>query len=483
MGDFQRVLVVDLDGTLIHTDLLVESALQACKQKFTNALSLPGWLREGKAELKRQLAERADLDMATLPWNEPLLDWLREQSAAGRYLVLATASDMRYAEQVKNHLGFFDEVLASQNGLNLSAENKRLALVARYGEGGYDYAGNAPDDLAVWRSANQAIVVNAPAGLQQKIQIPVARVFPAPGGVPWVAWGKALRLHQWLKNVLLFLPLLAAHRFDLQSWLPALLGFVAFGLCASSVYLLNDLLDLPSDRQHPRKKLRPFAAGRIPALHGILLAPCLLVAALLLAYVLAPPFACVMLGYYGLTLAYSFRFKRVAILDVMVLSGLYIIRILAGAVLVQISLSFWLLSFALFFFVSLAFLKRYIELVHLRESRGKNAKGRGYSVSDAPMIASQGTAAGYTSVTVLAFYINSKEVAALYNEPQWLWGICVLLLYWLNRSWLLAHRAKLHDDPVIYAVTDRSSRVILLLVSGLLAAASVNLYKYFSGNL
>lgn len=473
MSDSPRVLVVDLDGTLIHTDLLVESALQACKQKFTDAFALIGWLRKGKAELKRQLAERAEIDMATLPWNVPLLDWLREQSAAGRYLVLATASDMRYAEQVKNHLGFIDEVLATRDGHNLSAENKRLALVERYGEGGFDYAGNAADDLAVWRSANHAIIVNAPAGLQERIRVPVAKVFPAQGA-RLMAWSKALRLHQWLKNVLLFVPLLSAHRFDAQSWLPALFGFVAFGLCASSVYLLNDLLDLPSDRQHPRKKRRPFAAGRIPALQGILLAPCLLVAALLLAFVLAPQFAYVMLGYYCLTLAYSFSFKRIAILDVMILSGLYIIRIVAGAVLVQISLSFWLLSFALFFFVSLAFLKRYIELVHLMERRGESAKGRGYTVGDASMIASQGSAAGYTSVMVLAFYINSKEVMALYSEPQWLWGICVLLLYWLNRSWLLAHRGDLHDDPVVYAVMDRGSRVILLMVFGLLAVASTS---------
>lgn len=473
MSDLPRVLVVDLDGTLIHTDLLVESALQACKQKLTNAFALIGWLRIGKAELKSQLAERVEIDMATLPWNMPLLDWLREQSAAGRYLVLATASDMRYAEQVKNHLGFIDDVLASRDGHNLSAENKRLALVERYGEGGYDYAGNSADDLAVWRSANQAIVVNASPGLQQSIRIPVARVFPAQGARLF-AWGKALRLHQWLKNVLLFLPLLAAHRFDIQSWLPAMLGFVAFGLCASSVYVLNDLLDLPSDRQHLRKRRRPFASGRISALQGIVVAPCLLFAALLFAYALAPSFACVMLGYYCLTLAYSVSFKRVAILDVVVLSGLYIIRIVAGAVLVQISLSFWLLSFALFFFVSLAFLKRYIELVQLMEKGGENAKGRGYNVTDAPMIASQGSAAGYTSVMVLAFYINSKDVMALYSGPQWLWGICVLLLYWLNRSWLLAHRDELHDDPVVYALMDRGSQVILLMVFGLLAVASMS---------
>lgn len=471
MNDSSRVLVVDLDGTLIHTDLLVESALIACKQELKNGVALLGWLRKGKAELKHQLAQRADIDLSTLPWNTALLDWLHEQRAAGRCLILATASDIRYAEQVKEHLGIFDDVIASKDGINLSAENKRLALVERFGEGGYDYAGDSTDDLAVWGSANQAIVVNATARLRKKIQIPVAKVFAAPGS-QLKAWVKALRLHQWLKNFLLFLPLLAAHRFDLDSWLFAAFGFVAFGLCASSVYLLNDLLDLPSDRQHPRKRWRPFAAGRLPAVHGLVASAALLLVAVLMAFAIDLSFALVMLGYYAMTLAYSIRFKRIVIFDVMTLSGLYIIRIIAGAVLVHVNLSFWLLSFALFLFLSLAFLKRYIELVQLSEKSDEKVNGRGYGIGDASMIASQGSAAGFTSVLVLAFYINSKEVIALYHDPQWLWGICILLLYWLNRSWLLAHRGELHDDPVVYAVMDYGSRVILFLVFGLTIMAS-----------
>ncbi len=467
----QRPLVVDLDGTLIHTDLLVESALLACRQRLGTLFALPGWLSQGKAVLKRELASRAEVEIASLPFNAPFLAWLREQHAAGRTLVLATASDMHYARQVQDHLGCFDSVLASENGHNLSAENKRAALVARYGEGGYDYAGNASDDLAVWRSARQAIVVNAAAGLQAQIGIPVSEVFPAAGR-RLQAWGKALRLHQWLKNVLLFLPLLAAHRFEPAAWLPAVLGFFAFGLCASSVYLLNDLLDLTADRHHPRKRLRPFASGRLPALHGALVAPCLLVLALGMAFALSPPFAMVLLGYYTLTLAYSFQLKRIAMLDVMTLAGLYTVRIVAGAALTGITPSFWLLSFALFFFLCLAFLKRYTELVGLRERKGHKAKGRGYAADDASLIATQGSAAGYIAVLVLAFYINSQEVWALYHEPRWLWGICVLLLYWLNRSWWLAHRGQLHDDPVIYAVMDRGSRIILVLVLCLLAIAS-----------
>ncbi|MES2297865.1 MAG: UbiA family prenyltransferase [Pseudomonadota bacterium] len=475
MASPQTPLVVDLDGTLIHTDLLVESALTACKDNLGTLFAVPGWLGRGKAELKRELAARAELDIATLPWNLPLLEWLRAERAGGRTLVLATASDLRYAQQVQAHLGCFDEVFASCDGRNLAAAHKRAALVERFGEGGYDYAGNAHDDLEVWRSARQAVVVNAPSGLQAQIGIPVAKVFARPAG-PARAWGRALRLHQWLKNALLFLPLLAAHRFDAASWLAGALGFLAFSLCASSVYLLNDLLDLTADRHHPRKRLRPFAAGRLPALHGALLAPLLLLAALGIAFTLSRPFGAVLIAYYGLTLAYSFYLKRIAMLDVMTLAGLYTIRIVAGAALTTIVPSFWLLSFALFFFLCLAFLKRYTELVGLHTAKGGDSKGRGYAAIDAPIVAAQGAAAGYTSVLVLAFYINSAEVTVLYREPRWLWGICVLLLYWLNRSWWLAHRGRLHDDPVIYAVMDGGSRLILLAVLALLAIASLHLW-------
>jgi 4-hydroxybenzoate polyprenyltransferase/phosphoserine phosphatase len=471
MEDTQRPLVVDLDGTLIYSDLLVESALLAVKEHPGIAFSMFSWLKQGKATLKQQLAERAHIDVANLPWNAPFLAWLKEQHQSGRRLVLATASDSHYAKQVNSHIGLFESVLASENGHNLSSENKRAALVARFGERGYDYAGNGKADLAVWGSAHEAIVVNASAGLEKKIDIPIAKTFPQLGGQTR-AWMHALRLHQWLKNVLLFLPLLAAHQFNPALWGQAILGYLCFGICASSVYLLNDLVDLTSDRHHPRKRLRAFAAGKLHPLQGIIVAPILLLVGVGTAAVLSPPFAAVLLMYYGLTLAYSFGLKRVAMLDVLMLAALYTIRIVAGAALTHIQPSFWLLSFAMFFFLCLAFLKRYIELIDLQMRKSSKAKGRGYRADDASMVAAQGSAAGYIAVLVLAFYINSPDVWSLYHEPRWLWGICVSLLYWLNRSWWLAHRGKLHDDPVIYAVTDRTSRIILLIVAGLLALAS-----------
>jgi 4-hydroxybenzoate polyprenyltransferase/phosphoserine phosphatase len=473
--DKQRPLVVDLDGTLIYSDLLVESALLAVKEQPGIAFRMFAWLKQGKATLKRQLAERAHIDVANLPWNAPFLAWLKEQHQSGRRLILATASDAHYAQQVHTHIGLFESVMASKDGHNLSSENKRAALVARFGERGFDYAGNGTADLAVWSSAHEAIVVNAPAGLEEKISIPVAKTFPPLGG-QLRAWMNALRLHQWLKNVLLFLPLMAAHQFNLATWGQAIIGYLCFGICASSVYLLNDLVDLTSDRHHPRKRLRAFAAGKLPPLHGIVVAPLLLLTGIGMAAALSLPFAAVLLIYYALTLAYSFGLKRVAMLDVLMLAALYTIRIVAGAALTRIQPSFWLLSFALFFFLCLAFLKRYIELIDLLARQGSKAKGRGYRAEDASMVAAQGSAAGYIAVLVLAFYINSPDVWSLYSEPRWLWGICVSLLYWLNRSWWLAHRGKLHDDPVIYAITDRASRVVLLIVAGLLALASFRMF-------
>jgi len=472
--DSRLPLVVDLDGTLILTDTLWESTLGACRQDPMTLFSLPLWLRAGKANLKHELAKRAEIDIPGMPWNLPVLNWLNDQHASGRRLFLATGSDTHYARRVMEHLGIFEDVLASADGHNMTGENKRAALVARFGEGGYDYAGNSRDDLAVWRSAHQAIAVHLPQRLEKQVTIEIAHKFERPEA-NWRAWPKALRLHQWLKNLLLFLPLLASHNLQPDIWIKAALGYLAFGLCASSVYLLNDLLDLAHDRHHPRKRQRPFASGRLPLIEGIFVTPCLGTAALGLAYALSPPFALVLLGYYALTLVYSFLLKRIAMLDVMTLAGLYMVRILAGAALTNIVPSFWLMSFALFFFLCLASLKRYIELVDLRARQERKTKGRGYSVDDAPLVASQGAAAGHVAVLVLALYINSHEVWDLYREPRWLWGICVLLLYWLNRSWWLAHRGKLHDDPVAYAFSDRASRVILLLVLGLLLLATLHI--------
>ena len=457
-------LCVDLDGTLIHSDLLLESALALLGRNPLYLFAMAFWLLRGKAHLKREIARRCKIEVATLPYNAALVEWLRAERGQRR-LVLCTASDAGYAHAVAAHLDLFSEVLASDGRSNLSGRHKAARLVERYGDRKFDYAGNTKVDLAVWRHARQGVVVGPSASLGKAAArvTTVERVFERERR-PVRIWTRALRLHQWLKNLLVFLPLLAAHRlFSLDAAAHAAAAFVAFGLCASGVYLLNDLLDLASDRRHPRKRERPFAAGTLPLTAGLVAAPALTLAAFALALAIAPLFALTLLGYYVLTLAYSFRLKRIVMLDVVVLAALYTIRIVAGAAAIAQPLSFWLLAFSMFIFLSLAMLKRYTELRMLQANGWNNAEGRGYRVDDLGLIQSLGAASGYLSVLVLALYINSTASEVLYHRPEVLWLLCPLLLYWISRMWVVAHRGQMHDDPVIYAMVDRVSRVVLVL--------------------
>jgi 4-hydroxybenzoate polyprenyltransferase/phosphoserine phosphatase len=458
-------LCVDLDGTLLRSDLLVESTLAMLGHRPWLVFALPLWALRGRAHLKRAIARRGPVAPEGLPYDPRVLQALDKAGREGRHRVLCTASDEGLAAPLAAHLGCFDEILASDGVTNLGGRAKARALVERFGERGFDYAGNAPIDLDVWTHARRAIVVNAGAALAAKAaeRCEVTAHWPSDGGGART-WVKALRLHQWLKNLLVFVPLLAAHRFlEIEALAAAMAAFVAFGLCASGVYLLNDLLDLPVDRQHPRKRLRPFAAGRLPLIQGVALAPALTLAGLALALWTSPLFAVVLAGYYALTLAYSLRLKRVPMLDVLVLAALYTVRIIGGTVAIASTLSFWLLAFSMFIFLSLAMLKRYTELAAMAGDGKTSAAGRGYTTADLPLVQSLGGAAGYLAVLVLALYINSPESLALYARPEMLWLLCPLMLFWVSRTWLVAHRGGMHDDPVVFAVTDRVSQIIVAL--------------------
>lgn len=458
-------LAIDLDGTLLRTDLLIESALALLARRPWLLFAFPLWLWRGRAHLKREIASRVELDFAALPWDERVLALARAAAADGREVVLCTASDERLASAVAATLGGFDLVLASDGTHNLSGANKAAALVKRYGERGFDYAGNARVDLKVWARARLAIVVNAPASLAKAAAraCEVEAVLPTTDRRP-LTWLRALRLHQWLKNLLVFVPMLASHRFtDPQVLLDCGLGFLAFCLCASSVYLLNDLLDLASDRHHPRKRSRPLAAGTLPLTHAMVASPLLSVAAFAIALWLSPLFAALLGVYYLLTLAYSFRLKQRPIVDVVVLAGLYTLRIIGGSILLSAPPSFWLLAFSMFLFLSLAMLKRYTELRRLSSDGQQRSKGRGYEVEDVHLVQSLGAASGYQAVLVLALYINSSASQALYRLPELLWLWCPLLLYWISRAWMIAHRGQMRDDPVIFAATDRTSQLVVVL--------------------
>lgn len=454
----QPVLVVDLDGTLIHTDMLHESALKLFREHPLQTLGIPLWLRAGKAVLKARLAERIHLDPKTLPYNQPLLDWLESERASGRRLVLCTASDQKIARQIATHLGIFDEVIASDGQDNVAGERKAAALVERYGKKGFDYAGNSSTDLAVWAHARRAIVVNGKTGLTDRASAisELAEVFP-PARQGLSAWRRVLRVHQWLKNILLFVPLLAAHDLtNLHAWGALLLAFVAFSLCASSVYIANDLMDLESDRLHPRKRKRPFAAGLVPAWKGVLLAPVLLVASLWLGWQVGTAFLSWLLLYFSLTCVYSWRLKRLLLIDCLTLAMLYTLRIVAGAAAIGQPLSFWLLAFSIFLFLSLAFVKRYAELRLYRKGSG-SLHGRGYHSDDAPIVQMMGIVAGYAAVLVLALYVNSDAIVALYEHPRLVWGAVPVVLFWVSWVWMRAHRGEMHDDPLVFAIKDRTS--------------------------
>ncbi|WP_223644869.1 UbiA family prenyltransferase [Corallococcus sp. EGB] len=455
-------LAVDLDGTLVRTDTLHENLLVLLKHAPWLLLLLPLWVLKGKAFFKAEVARRSRLDVASLPYNVEVVAFLREEHARGRRLVLATAADRSIADAVASHLGFFHTVVASEAGVNLSGARKLARL--REVLGRFDYAGNDTVDLVLWRECRRIIVVHASAGVLRQARDlgrPVHRVFESPpGGVrPWV---KALRVHQWAKNALVFVPVLAAHKATQGGLAPrAVLAFLAFSLCASSVYVINDLLDLASDRRHPSKSRRPFASGALPVRAGVVLAPLLLGGAAALALATLPlSFAALLAAYFALTLAYSLRLKQVVMLDVLVLAGLYTVRIFGGALAVGVPTSSWLLMFSMFLFLSLALLKRLSEVRRLRQSNETSAHGRGYLAQDYEQLASLGTAAGQVSVLVLALYITSKEVTALYAHPERLWLLCPVMLYWVGRIWVLAHRGLVNEDPLVFALRDRVSYIV-----------------------
>jgi 4-hydroxybenzoate polyprenyltransferase len=469
-------LVIDLDGTLLRSDILIESALVFFRDQPQRFFSPLQWAARGKAVLKHELAHGSELDVSSLPYDQAVIEFIRTQRCGGRWIVLATASHRRPADQVAAHLALFDEVIATEGNLNLSAQAKCDALVQRFGNRGFDYAGNSRDDLPVWGAARKAYVVNASAAIERRARS-LGNVVAALGSqrVELRDWGQALRLHQWLKNLLVFVPLFAAHRHaDAALLLQALLAFICFGLCASSVYILNDLLDLRDDRHHIRKRSRPFASGRLPIQSGLLAIPVLLLAAFGLGLWLLPLSFTVGLGaYYVLTLAYSMWLKRRMVIDVMILAALYTLRVVVGALAINIPLSFWLLAFSMFMFLSLALVKRYAELLLMRtERRRDKARGRGYFAADQQMIAALGAASGYMAVMVLALYINDVRTTELYRHQQLIWLVCPLLLTWISRVWMLAHRGMMHEDPVVFATRDRVSLSIGALIALVLWAAT-----------
>ena len=462
-----QVIAVDLDGTVTWTDTLHESVLALVGNKPIFLFILPFWFLKGIAYLKSKIAEHYSLDVTTIPYNLLFIDWLKEQKAKGKKIVLCTAANERVAKAVAEHLGLFDYIIASNINTNLKSGSKRKSLEEKFGNKGYEYAGNSRADIKVWAGASNAIIVNASKVVQMKAsQVAiVSYIFSSkrPNVSDWIT---ALRLHQWLKNFLLFVPLLTALQFDnIQSLSTLIIAFFSFSLCASSVYITNDLLDLESDRNHPRKKLRPFASAKLPIALGVALVPFLAGASIWLASIVGGDFQVILILYLLLTVVYSFLLKRLVLVDCLTLATLYTLRIIAGAAAVSISISFWLLAFSVFIFLSLALVKRFAELV-VQEQKGKNTvHGRGYLVSDASLLQTLGVSSGYISTLVIALYVHSDEVVSIYAQPKVIWLVLPIILFWISWVWLKAARGEMHDDPIIFAVKDKTSLLVAVFIA------------------
>ncbi|MEX3999178.1 UbiA family prenyltransferase [Paraburkholderia sp. EG285A] len=465
MSNAAIALCVNLDGTLTPTDFLLESFFVLFKQRPFAIFLCLFWLLRGKAYMKDQIARRVTIDVGVLPYNGELVAYLRHARASGRPLYLCTASNQRFANQVAEHLGLFSGVLASNAQMNLRGKHKADALVEQFGEHGFDYCGDARADAPVWRRARQAIVVGSrhTAAAARKVNEQI--VFfenKRRRLIPLVL--KEMRVHQWVKNVLIFVPLLTAHRFtDAQAVLATCVAFASFSLSASSVYLLNDMLDLDADRRHARKRSRPFASGNLPLSLGIVLTIALLVAGGALAALLPWRFCAVLGAYMAATVGYSFFLKRLTLIDVFTLACLYTVRVIAGGASNHTPLSYWLILFCVPIFLSLAMLKRYVELDAIVKQGKTEATGRGYITQDMSILRSFGTSAAYLAVLVLALYLNSPELKLLYRHPQLLWAVFALTFYWVSRIWMLAFRGQMHDDPIVFTFKDPLSGSVIAL--------------------
>jgi 4-hydroxybenzoate polyprenyltransferase/phosphoserine phosphatase len=467
-----KPLVVDLDGTLVRSDLLVESAFAHLGSNPRRVVSLLSAIRRGKAALKAEIAAETEIDVSHLPYDEDVVSLIRQRRAAGSQVYLASASNERYVRAVAEHLALFDGWFASNEKENLTSGLKARRLVEAFGNGGFDYVGNGRADLAVWNVAHRCIAVRASPGVQSKLRDidPRAKVLENTKGRTR-AWIKLLRVHQWAKNTLVFVPLVTAQRFDLVAFGQAIGAFLAFSLVASAIYILNDLVDVDADRKHPSKKLRPLAAGTVDITRAMALVPALLAVGLAGALAIAPALAAVLLAYVSLTTAYTFVLKRKMLVDVLTLASLYTIRVFGGATAISVPMSEWLLAFSMFIFTALSLIKRYIELTARIDKDLSDPTNRNYRKSDLDVVAALAAAAGYNAVTVFALYISSDVVRPLYRHPEVLWLICPILMYWLGRALLMAHRRLMDDDPIIFALRDWNSYVALAAIGLVLIGA------------
>lgn len=463
-------LVVDLDGTLLETDLLYESYFDSFIKGPAHHLKVARGLFSGKAALKQYLAQQSDLDYATLPYDANVLAIVKQAREQGRKVYLATAADFVHAEAIAAHLGVFDGVFASDGVTNLDGERKAQKLVEAFGDHDFDYLANGKADLPIWKHAARALTVRLEPRYRRQLERSGATIdeVTPPRRFSLKLVLRTLRVHQYAKNGLIFVPLLAAHLFNVDAVVSAVLAFISFSLSASAVYIINDLLDIKADRTHPRKRLRPIASGAFPIPLAMAVVPALLAVSVGIALMVSLPFLAVLASYLALTTAYSVYLKRKMMIDVVALSALYTVRVFAGAVAVDVVVSEWLLAFSMFLFTALALIKRYSELSIRLDGHLADPTNRNYKIGDLDIVAALAAAAGMNAITVFTLYVASPVVQVAYTRPMLLYLVCPLLLYWFCRALMMAHRRLMDDDPVVFALKDRNSllagALILLIV-------------------
>ena len=475
-----RLLLVDLDGTLVSTDTLWESCLLYIKKYPFKSWKLIKWLFSGRAYFKEQIAKKIIPNADVLPYQEKVIRYISDAKDSGRDIYLITAANQRVADSISKHFKIFTKTIGSESKLNLKGENKLNVIQNLIGAKLFDYVGNSKADIVIWEAAHTAIISNGKykmASLLNKNKDQII-VLPKEKENLFKKWIKTLRVHQWSKNGLLFLALFMSHRIvELNLFKQTVIAFLSFSLSASAVYILNDLFDLEADRKHPAKKDRPLASGKLPVVNGIIAIPSLLIISFLLAVSLLPNiFTIILIIYLITTTSYSIFLKEKLFLDVITLGVLYTLRVLAGGLAVGIEVSSWLLGFSLFFFLSLAFMKRYADLLLIKSNNQGELFGRGYSIIDLDIVQKLGISSGFVSLLILALYISSDQVIVLYKHPELIWLAIPILLYWLMRMWYVAHKGRMTDDPIIFAIKDKSSyTMFFLIVIILIIAANLNI--------
>jgi 4-hydroxybenzoate polyprenyltransferase len=463
-NDIEIPLYVDLDGTLIKTDLLCESFIEFIKKSPFNILLSIKWLLKGKAHLKYKLAQNTFIDIEKLPYNEPFLCYLKNERNNGRKIILATASDYTLAKRISNHLNIFSEIIASDGKENVKGKTKLTRIKENSGNSLFDYAGNSKHDLIIFEHARSSILVNLNEQLLSRSpSIRVAKSF-TPANSILHTFIKAIRLHQWVKNLLIFVPLFVSNQWYFPNLLiRASIGVFSFCLVASSAYVINDIFDIQNDRAHIKKKYRPFAASDITIGHGFVIFFFFSIAGLFFGYLLDAIYFFLLIIYLILNLLYSIYLKKIVLIDILILSQFYTLRVVSGGIITNIQLSFWLLAFSVFIFFSLGIAKRYAELIS--SNNKKNIiEGRGYTANDLTILNIMGVTSGYLAVLVLAFYINSPEVVLIYSNPKILWGVCLIFFFWTSYLWIKTSRGELKEDPITFALKDRTSLIVFVIL-------------------